>query len=181
MSPLPRPHLVREMGTKPVVATSPNKARTIAQLSLLAVGAMLLLPQPAYSADAFRALKGSWSGSGSARFTGGQSEKLRCSARYSGSSANLSLNVKCASSSANINLTGSLAASGNKVSGNWAENSFGLSGSANGLATGSSVRLRISGSTSGFLTLSVSGNRHNFSITSQGTSLTGVTVNMGRR
>lgn len=153
----------------------------MAKLSLLAMGTALLLPQPAYAADAFKALKGDWSGSGSARFTGGQSEKLRCSARYSGSSQNLSLNVKCASSSANINLTGSLAANGNKVSGNWAENSFGLSGSANGSSTGLSVRLRISGSTTGFLTLSVSGNRHNFSITSQGTSLTGVTVNMGRR
>ena len=181
MLPNPRRQLGRSTVPKNLAVTLPSHARNIAKLSVLALGAVFLMPPPAYSADAFKALKGNWSGSGSARFTGGQSEKLRCSARYSGSSENLSLNVKCASSSANINLTGSLAANGNKVSGDWAENSFGLSGSANGSATGSSVRLRISGSTTGFLTLSVSGNRHNFSITSQGTSLTGVTVNMGRR
>ena len=137
--------------------------------------------QPANAADAFNALKGSWSGGGSASFAGGQSEKLRCTARYGGGGSSLSLNVKCASASANINLTGSLGANGNKVSGDWAENSFGLSGSAYGSASASSVRLKISGGANGYLTLSVSGNRHSFALSSQGTSLTGVNVSLGRR
>lgn len=174
---------------------STPKARAIAiteaarqksiKLAMLSAGilaaAALLLPQPALSADAFNALKGNWSGGGKASFSGGQSEKLRCSARYTGGGSNLSLNVRCASPSAQINLTGRLAASGNKVSGDWAENSFGLSGAANGSASANSVRLRISGSTTGFLTLNVTGNRHTFAISSQGTSLTGVNVNLSRR
>ena len=136
---------------------------------------------PANAAEAFDALKGSWSGGGSASFTGGQSEKLRCTARYGGGGSNLSINLKCASPSAQINLTGSLGASGNKVSGDWSENSFGLSGGAYGSTSGGSVRLKISGGASGYLTLNVSGNRHTFALSSQGTSLTGVNVSLGRR
>ena len=66
----------------------------------LALGTVLTglgLPSTnANAADAFNALKGSWSGGGSASFAGGQSEKLRCTARYSGGGANLGLNLKCA-------------------------------------------------------------------------------------
>ncbi len=147
----------------------------------LLAAATLMAPQPAWSADAFNSLKGNWSGGGRASFAGGQTEKLRCSARYSGGGANLALNVRCASPSAQINLTGNLAATGNRVSGSWAENSFGLSGDANGSRSATTVRLRISGSTTGVLTLNVSGNRHTFAISSQGSSLTGVSVNMARR
>ncbi len=138
-------------------------------------------PTKANAADAFNALKGSWSGSGSASFAGGETEKLRCTARYAGGGSNLALNLKCASASAQINLSGSLDANGNKVSGDWSESSFGLSGSAFGSTSGGSVRLRISGSTSGYLTLNVSGNRHTVALSSKGTTLTGVNVSMGRR
>jgi hypothetical protein len=172
-------------------ATEPVKTRAIANLdrgaltrmalATLAVAAALAsAPMPA-RADAFSALKGGWSGGGNAKFTGGESEKLRCTARYSGGGASLALNIKCASTSANINLTGNLSASGNKVSGGWNENSFGLSGSAWGSKSDNSVRLKINGSTTGYLTLSVVGNRHSFALSSQGTALTGVNVSMRRR
>lgn len=157
------------------------RGRMLAIASGILAAAAILAPAPAWSADAFAALKGNWSGGGRASFAGGQTEKLRCSARYSGGGNNLALNVRCASQSAQINLTGSLAASGNKVSGNWAENSYGLSGSADGSTSPNSVRLRISGSTTGVLTLNVTGNRHTFAISSQGSTLTGVSVNMARR
>ncbi len=158
-----------------------RRNRLLAIGSGILVAAAILAPAPAWSADAFNALKGNWSGAGRASFAGGQTEKLRCSARYSGGGNNLALNVRCASQSAQINLTGSLAAAGNKVSGNWAENSYGLSGSADGSTSTNSVRLRISGSTTGVLTLNVTGNRHTFAISSQGSTLTGVSVNMARR
>lgn len=143
--------------------------------------AATLPASPAFAADAFNALKGSWSGSGSASFAGGETEKLRCTARYGGGGSNLSLSLKCASASAQINLTGSLDANGNKVSGDWNESNFGQSGSVNGSTSGGSVRLRISGTMSGYLTLSVSGNRHTVAISSKGSTLSGVNVNLGRR
>ena len=153
--------------------------------SALALCAMLagsvVVSGSAQAAGAFDSLKGNWSGGGSASFAGGQSEKLRCTAHYSGGGDSLSLNIKCASASAQINLTGSLDANGNKVSGDWSENSYGLSGDAHGSTTGGSVRLRISGGTSGYLTLNVSGNHHTVALSSQGSTLTGVNVSLGRR
>jgi hypothetical protein len=162
----------------PLIDISPFARATLAALAL---GAALLAPQPARSADSFNSLKGGWSGGGSAKFSGGQSEKLRCSARYSGGASNLALNIKCASASAQINLVGQLSASGKKVSGGWSENSFGLSGSASGSKTATGVRLRISGGATGYLSLTVTGNRHSFALSSQGTPLTGVNVTMRRR
>jgi hypothetical protein len=146
-----------------------------------AVGFALLPAHAAHAAGAFSALKGSWSGSGVARFASGESERLRCSARYSGGSTNLSLHLKCASPSAQINLSGNLDAHGRIVVGDWSESSFGLSGSARGSTSGGTVRLKISGSASGYLTLSVAGRRHSVAVSTQGTSLTGVNVSMRRR
>lgn len=157
-------------------------ARHLKAIALLSVaGVLLITPSHARAAEAFSALKGSWSGSGSASFQGGQSEKLRCTARYAGGGDSLGLTLKCASASASINLSGNLGANGSRVSGDWNESNFGLSGDANGSTKGGSVRLKISGGASGYLTLNVSGNRHTVAISSQGTSLTGVNVSLARR
>jgi hypothetical protein len=168
----------------PAVQSRINR-RTVGLTRCLALGAALsVLAMPASSAsaaEAFGALNGSWSGSGSASFASGETEKLRCTARYSGGGNSLSIGLKCASASAQINLTGSLDASGNKVSGDWSENSYGLSGDAHGSTNGGSVRLKISGGANGYLTLNVSGNRHTVALSTQGASLTGVNVSLGRR
>lgn len=149
--------------------------------ALAAAIAVTLPSAPAHAADAFNALKGSWSGGGSASFAGGETEKLRCTARYGGGGSNLSLSLKCASASAQINLTGSLDANGNKVSGDWNESSFGLSGGAYGTTSGGTVRMKVNGGINGYLTLNVSGNRHTVAISSQGSTLSGVNVSLGRR
>ena len=163
-----------------LVRTRIRKSALVLAMSAVTAAAVSL-PSIAHAAEAFSALDGRWSGSGTASFAGGETEKLRCTARYSGGSSSLSLALKCASASAQINLTGNLDANGNKVSGDWNENSFGLSGGANGSTNGGSVRLRISGGASGYLTLNVSGNRHTVVLSSQGTSLSGVNVTLGRR
>ena len=146
--------------------------------ALAAQGAMTA---GAHAADAFDSLKGSWAGGGSVTFSGGETEKLRCTARYSGGGSSLALNVKCASASAQINLSGSLDASGNKVSGDWNESSYGISGDANGSVSGGSVRLKISGGASGYLTLNVSGSHHSIAMSTKGVSVTGVNVSLNRR
>ena len=164
-----------------VQQSNPLRRLMILAVVPLALTFALLMATPAPAADAFNALKGSWSGGGKATFAGGESEKLRCTARYSGGGDNLNLSLKCASSSSQINLTGSLEANGNKVSGSWAENSFGKSGGAFGRAEGGSVRLRISGDAKGFLTLNVSGGRHTVALSTSDSTLKGVNVSLGRR
>ena len=152
-------------------------------LSALAIGAAIAASAatPALSADAFSALKGRWSGAGKATFAGGQSEKLRCSAQYAGGGANLILNLKCASPSAQINLKSDLSSRGNKVSGIWSESNFGQSGALNGSQTNSGLRLRVSGTTAGMMTIAVSGNRQSVYLSSPGSTMTGVSIGMGRR
>jgi hypothetical protein len=167
-----------------IFSTSSARQRSSAVVMLAVfstLAGVLATPTAAYAASAFDALKGGWTGGGSARFASGESEKLRCTARYSGSGSNLSLSLKCASASAQINLTGQLSASGNKVSGSWNESSFGQSGEAYGSTTGGSVRLRISGTQEGFLTLNVSGRRHTVAISTKGSTLQGVNVSLNRR
>ena len=178
-SPTSRENAAREQATTGIVI--PLKLIAMWAFVPLVLTLFVLMATPAPAADAFNALKGSWSGSGSASFAGGESEKLRCTARYSGGGDNLNLSLKCASSSAQINLTGSLEASGDKVSGSWAENSFGKSGGAFGRAEGGSVRLRISGDAKGYLTLNVSGGRHSVALSTSDSTLKGVNVSLGRR
>jgi hypothetical protein len=141
----------------------------------------LMTAGPAEAADAFNALKGSWSGGGKATFAGGQTERLTCAARYSGGGASLSLALRCASPSAQINLSGNLGSSGNKVSGNWSETSFGLSGAAHGSATKSAVRLRISGGTIGSLSIAIAGQRQTVAFYLKETALQGVNISLRRR
>ncbi len=158
-----------------------NKKRLAATSAFVLAAAGIFASAPSASAsEAFDALKGSWSGGGSVSFSSGESEKLRCTARYSGGGSNLAFSMKCASSSAQINLSGDLSG-GNKVSGSWSESSYGLSGGASGSASGNSVRVRISGGANGYLTLNVSGSRHTVALSTQGTPVTGVNVSLNRR
>ena len=161
------------------IAGSSLRRRSLV-VSLPLISAMFAAPSVANAAEAFNALKGSWSGSGSVSFSSGESEKLRCTARYTGGGSNLAFNMKCASTSAQINLSGDLSG-GNKVSGSWNESSYGLSGDASGSASGNSVRVRISGGANGYLTLNVSGSRHTLALSTQGSPVSGVNVSLNRR
>ena len=162
-------------------AQTPSRRMAYALAVFTALAAHAAMPPAASAADAFDSLRGSWAGGGSVTFSGGESEKLRCTARYSGGGSSLALNVKCASASAQINLSGSLDARGNKVSGDWNESSYGISGDANGSVSGGSVRLKISGGASGYLTLNVSGSHHSIALSTQGVAITGVNVSLNRR
>ncbi len=154
--------------------------RTTFSLSLPLLAALIAVPSTASASEAFDSLKGSWSGGGSVSFSSGETEKLRCTARYSGGGSNLAFNMKCASTSAQINLSGDLSG-GNKVSGSWNESSYGLSGGASGSASGNSVRVKISGGANGYLTLNVSGSRHTVALSTQGSPISGVNVSLNRR
>ena len=153
---------------------------TLSTLVVVFAATCALAVPTAYSAEPFGGLKGSWSGGGKVSFAGGQTERIKCSARYSGGGSKLSLTLRCASSSAQISLVGNLSASGNRVSGSWSESSYGISGSANGSVTGSSMRLRITGGASGSLNIATAGSRQTVALSSEGT-LTGVNISLRRK
>lgn len=147
----------------------------------LAIAVSVAGATPGKSAEAFDALMGSWSGGGVARFAGGETERLRCTAHYAGGGARLSLTLKCASASAQINLVGGLDAKGERITGAWSESAFGQSGDVTGTTHGGSVQLQISGGATGTMTLNVAGDRHTVSVATEDMSLSGVNVALARK
>lgn len=136
---------------------------------------------PGHAANVFSSLAGTWSGGGSARFTNGKREKLRCRAYYTKKgSSGLGLAIRCASASNKIHMRGYLRG-GSAVTGTWEERTFNAGGSVSGTASRSSLRLSIRGSISGSLSISVKGNRHSVYISTGGSDLKGVSLSFRRR
>jgi hypothetical protein len=150
----------------------------------LALAAATTIAAPSLSAASpFSTLAGSWSGSGTVLFEGGQSERLRCNARYtsSGGGSQLSLVLRCASTSGSFDLTGRLTDRGGRVSGEWSERSFGAEGTAFGRASGDSIVLRLSGDVAGAMSVSTSGARQSVSVSTQGTALRNIRISLQRK
>jgi len=154
----------------------------IRQLSALALAALIPIAHPAGAASPFATLNGNWSGGGVALFEGGQSERLRCNARYtSASSSRLDLDLRCASTSGTFHLSGRLTDRGGRVTGEWSEHSFGAEGTAVGRASGDSIVLRLSGTVAGAMLVSTSGSRQSVSVSTQGTALRNIRITLRRR
>ena len=143
----------------------------------LAVQAMAA---PASAAALFDKMRGTWSGTGTARFEGGRSESLRCNAYYTGSGDVLKLALRCATSGNKIEMRGQLKASGTNVSGSWEERTFNAEGAASGSLGDASVNLRISGAVSGSLSFQLSGSRQTVNLATSGTALRGLSIGLGR-
>jgi hypothetical protein len=137
----------------------------------------------AHAASPFQALSGSWSGSGRVTFENGQSERLRCNARYRSGpgGSRLDLTIRCASPASSFELAGNLAYNAGRVSGSWQERTLGASGSASGRASDSRVELRFSGTTSGSMSVALaSGRSHTVTVATSGGGLRGLNVSLRR-
>jgi hypothetical protein len=117
------------------------------------------------------------------RLENGRSEAIRCQAHYASRSggAALGLALRCASPSNRIELRASLSIRGNRVLGTWEERSFNAGGSISGFASGSSLRLRFSGSIGGSMVVTTSGASQSISVRTDTSALKGVTVSLRRR
>jgi hypothetical protein len=146
------------------------------------LGSVLLAASgTAQAASAFSGLGGTWSGSGHIRLENGQREAIRCSANYVPRGGNgLGLALRCASPSGRVELRASLEARGGRVSGTWEERSYGVSGNVSGVAAGGSLRLVFSGSLSGAMLVTTSGNSQSISVRTDASALQGVNVSLRR-
>lgn len=128
-------------------------------------------------------LAGSWSGAGTARFEGGQSEHLNCRGHYTvkAGGSGIGLALRCASASAKIDMRSLLVVQKGRVSGSWEERTFNASGNVSGKASNSSLSLAISGGgLSGSMSMTFSRSSQSVRINASGTSLKGVSINMKR-
>lgn len=142
------------------------------------------LPALAKDAGPLGALAGSWSGSGSARFDGGRSERLTCRGHYTvrAGGEQLGLALRCASASAKIDLRSMLHYAQGKVSGDWEERTFNAAGGVSGRASAGHLSLAISGGgLSGSMAVSFSGASQTVSINTSGSAFKGVSISLRRQ
>lgn len=150
----------------------------------LAIGAA---PPTAHAQPApghiFAGLDGSWSGRGNVRFSDGKSERIACRAYYNpkGAGAELGLAIRCASVSYKIEIRASLVNENGRLTGSWEERTFNAAGEVTGRASAGNIRMDIAG---GGLTASMSvsygGSKQAVSISTEGTNLKGVVINLSR-
>lgn len=161
--------------------TPTHRSRGIAA-AVLVVAGLPLMASSAVGASPFDRLGGSWSGSGSATFEGGQKERLSCNGYYRNEGGTkLSLALRCASPSNKFEVRGDLSYSGGKVSGSWEERTYNAGGTASGSASDSGVSLSFSGSATGSMRVSVSGSSQSVAINYQGIALKSVTMTLSKR
>jgi hypothetical protein len=98
----------------------------------------------------FTDLQGRWSGTGTIREEGQQTERIRCTADYRprGSTGHeIDLGLRCNSDSYNFDLSGQFTAdSSNQIAGNWTERSRGIGGTVVGNARGSRLQIHVESS-----------------------------------
>lgn len=124
---------------------------------------------------------GTWGGSGSAIFSQGKRESLRCTAYYTGDKPTLKLAIRCASSSNKIELRANLTADGNRVTGQWEERSYNATGDGSGSLNGNDLKVTISGGVTGQLIVSTGDKDQLVSLKSSGTALDSVNLRLKRR
>jgi hypothetical protein len=123
--------------------------RVAAVLSALAPPAVVLAIEASTVAAAapptLVPLIGAWTGAGSIRLEGGQTETVKCKAYYTDRGANVGVALRCASSGAKIDLRATLEATGGKIGGSWEERQFNAAGSLTGAAVGNRLSLDLDG------------------------------------
>ena len=150
-----------------------------------AVLAAVLLSTSAIAAPLgpFAALTGSWSGAGTIDFKDGHTERLRCRADEAGGHGDtLQLTLRCASDSYNFELSSDVTYQDGAISGSWSEATHNASGKVTGSASGN--RIDVSARSQNFaanLRLTTIGNRQVVSISSAGSEISGVMLEMSRR
>ena len=149
----------------------------------LLAGLLILAPRAEIQAaegNPFDVLLGSWGGSGNFKLNDGTSERIQCSAYYTGGGSTLGMAIRCKSPSNNIEIRSKLNKSGSKISGTWEERTFNAVGNASGSASASNIRLQISGGVSGSMSVNYSKSRQSVSISTSGSPLRSVQITLNR-
>jgi hypothetical protein len=144
--------------------------------------AVLWIGVPAVAGSPFSSLVGTWSGKGTARLEGGKSERLSCKGYYSGSGGSeLKLNIICANPSTKVELRSVLKYANGRVTGTWEERNYNQSGTISGSGDDTKLRLAIGGGAlKGSLSVSITGETQSGSLSTQGSTLKGVSINFAR-
>ncbi len=135
----------------------------------------------ALAASPFDTLLGSWSGTGKYELNDGTSKSLNCHGYYTGGGYQLGMAIRCtAGGTQAIEIRSRLKDSSGRVSGVWEERTYNAQGTARGSVNSRSILLRISGQISGTMRVNFSRTRQSVTVSTQGSALKGVIVNLRR-
>jgi hypothetical protein len=157
-----------------------NVVRSAGFAATAVFGFAVLMPAAAM-AGALDTLDGSWAGGGNVTFDGGAKEKLRCNGYYKSGGEDLSMAIKCASAGgAKIELRGTMKNNGGKVSGDWEERTYNAGGAIAGSASDGSLKIGITGTISGTMSVSFSKSSQTVAIATTGSTLRNVNISFNR-
>lgn len=152
---------------------SPFSPGALVGLGLIGLASVFPLAPATAASGPLAEFTGSWSGTGTLKPSGGDAERIRCTADYRarGSSQHeIELDLNCASDSYNFKLNGQFTADErDQISGRWTERSRNVGGTAVGNARGDRMQLHVE--SSGFaadLVMHTSARRQTVTIDSQG-------------
>jgi len=175
-------HLGRKFGAQGEAQSMILRSNMLRLVGIAIAALLFVIPGSASRADPspFDTLLGSWGGSGEMRLDKGRTERIKCSAYYTGGGAELGLAIRCQSDSYKIEIRSKLSYSGGRLSGNWEERTFNASGTASGTASPSRISLAIKGGVSGTMLVNFTKSSQSVSISTQGIALQGVRISLAR-
>ena len=127
----------------------------------------------------FDSLLGSWRGSGQVQLKSGK-ERLSCNAYYTGGGSQLGMAIRCQSGDSKVHIRSKLSLSGSRITGNWEERTYNATGVATGTARPGKISIRVSGSITGSMVVNFSRSRQSVSISTSGSPLQRVSINLTR-
>ena len=166
--------------SRTLLGTSALAAAFAASIAITPADAQTTLVK---AANPFTELGGTWSGGGEVHFSDGKSERISCRAYYTpkGSGEEMGLAIRCASISYKIEIRANLMNENGRLSGRWEERTFNAEGDVTGKASSGNIRMEIVGSgLTGSMSVSYGGSTQAVSISTDGPSLKGVTINLSR-
>lgn len=130
----------------------------------------------------FKALDGTWSGTGSVKLENGSTERLKCKGYYTAKAggSGLGMAISCGNAGFKINMRANLVSSGNQITGTWEEREFNQNGEIGGKATSTGFALKFSGAITGSMAVSMDGTSQTVSISTGGPGFTGVNLQFAR-
>ena len=142
---------------------------------------------PAAAAGLFEGMAGAWKGDGSIAWTTGETERMRCTAKYEveREGNRITQNLTCATDSTRLVIKSTITFNpdAGAITGNWSETSYGINGYVSGTASTGSVKALVKSTDNRFnarVNVVTRGNEQTVSILPQGIDVTDVSVTLRR-
>jgi hypothetical protein len=130
----------------------------------------------------FKQLVGSWQGLGDLTMENGTRERLSCKGYYvlKSEGNGLSIATLCDSPTQKFEIRSLVNENGDSISGQWEERTFHATGQVKGSASGTNLKLSISGTIEGTIAISLKGKTHSVDVTAAGAGIKGVSISLTR-